>query len=146
MKTGLAFRYRFSGDPNDDFGWLDVKVEGDQFSGKGGFWVQWQDVKEFGDRLATYPILPDAPIEASWGYEPWEGDSLFVSVKVAPADKRGDLAVQVWLRDYTENGEGQPSNCVRTTFKANYPELENFRHSIARLMDGKIEEAVLVGR
>ena len=146
MSTGLSFRYRFSGDPNDDFGWLDVKVEGEQFSGKGGFWVQWQDVKEFGERLATYPILADAPIEAAWGYEPWEGDSLVVGVEVAPADKRGNLAIQVWLRDYAENGEGNPSNCVRTTFNANYPELETFRHAIARLMDGQIEEAVLVGQ
>ena len=146
MSTGLSFRYEFSGDPNDDFGWLGVKVQGEQFSGRGGFWVQWQDVKEFGEKLATYPILPDAPIQASWGYEPWVGDSLVVSVEVAPADKRGNLSVQVWLRDYTENGERRPSNCVRTTFKANYPELESFRQAIARLMDGKIDEAVLVGQ
>lgn len=146
MGTGLSFRYRFSGDPNDDFGWLDVKVEGEQFSGRGGFWVQWQDVKEFGEKLAIYPILPDAPIEASWGYEPWEGDSLVVSVEVAPADTRGNLSVQVWLRDHREMGEGKSTNCVRTTFKANYPELERFRHAIAQLMGGEIEEAVLVGQ
>lgn len=46
---------------------LDVEVKGKQFSGKGGFWVQWQDVREFGEKLATYPILRDAPVEASWG-------------------------------------------------------------------------------
>lgn len=126
MGTGLSFRYRFSGDLNDDFGWLEVK--------------------EFGDKLAIYPILPDAPIEASWGYEPWEGDSLVVSVEVAPADTRGNLSVQVWPRDHTEMGEGKPTNCVRPTFKANYPELERFRHAIAQLMGGESEEAVLVGQ
>jgi hypothetical protein len=146
MSTGLSLRYRFSGDPNDDFGWLDVKVEGDQFSGKGGFWVQWQDLKEFSAELSTYPILADAPIEASWGYEPLEGDALVVSVEVAPADKRGNLSVRVWLRDYTENGEGTPKNCIRTTFTTTYPELESFRHAIEQLMDGRVEEAVLVGQ
>jgi hypothetical protein len=145
MSTSLTFGYRFSGDPNDDFGWLKVDVVGDHFSGQGGFWVQWQDVKEFGDALSTYPILPEAPINAAWGYEPWEGDSLVVSVEVAPADKRGNLSVQVWLRDYAEMGDGAPSNCVRTTFKTNYPELESFRNVIAQLMDGKAKQAVLVG-
>ena len=95
--------------------------------------------------LSAYPILPEAPIKAAWGYEPWEGDSLVVSVEVAPADKRGNLSVQVWLRDYVENGDGVPQNCVRTTFHTNYPEVENFRIAIAELMDGKAKEAVLVG-
>jgi hypothetical protein len=145
MNTSLSFSYQWSGDPNDDFGWLDVKVIGDKFAGHGGFWVQWQDVKEFGEDLSAYPILPDAPIKAAWGYE-WGGDSLVVSVEVAPADKRGNLSVQVWLRDYVENGDGAPQNCVRTTFQTNYPEIENFRIAIAALMDGKAKEAVLVGQ
>ena len=146
MSTSLTFGYRFSGDPNDDFGWLKVDVVGDHFSGQGGFWVQWQDVKEFGEALSFYPILPEAPIKAAWGYEPWEGNSLVVSVEIAPADKRGNLSVRVWLRDYAEMGDGSPSNCVRTTFKTNYPELENFRNAIAQLMDGKAKEAVLLGQ
>lgn len=146
MNTSLSFSYEFSGDPNDDFGWLDVKVIGDKFTGHGGFWVQWQDVKEFGEDLSAYPILPEAPIKAAWGYEPWKGESLVVSVEVAPADKRGNLSVQVWLRDYVENGDGAPQNCVRTTFQTNYPEIENFRIAIAALMDGKAKEAVLLGR
>ena len=146
MSTGLSFRYQHDGDPNDDFGWLAVEVKGEQFSGKGGFWVQWQDVREFGEKLASYPILQGAPVEASLGYEPREGDSLVVSVSVAPADTRGNLSVQVWLRYYTENGEEKPLNCVRTTFKTYYPDLENFRHGIAQLMDGKADEANLVGQ
>ncbi|WP_100259645.1 hypothetical protein [Qipengyuania seohaensis] len=146
MNTRLSFSYQFSRDPNDDFGWLGVKVIGEKFSGEGGFWVQWQDVKEFGEQLTTYPISPEAPLKAAWGYEPWEGDALVVSVEVAPADKRGNLSVQVWLRDNLEMGEGVPQNCVRTTFKTNYPELEAFSQAIARLMDGKVEEASLAGQ
>lgn len=146
MKTSLSFAYQYSGDPNDDFGWLGVKVVGEMFSGEGGFWVQWHDVKEFGEQLTTYPILPEAPLKAAWGYEPWEGDALVVSVEVAPADKRGNLSVQVWLRDYAEAAEGAPSNCVRTIFKTNYPELQSFSNAIAQLMDGKVEQAVLVGQ
>ena len=145
VSTGLTFSYKFSDDPRDDFGWLDVVVASDHFSGRGGFWVQWQDVKEFGEDLSTYPILPNSPVKAAWGYEPWEGDTLVVSVEIAPADKRGNLSVNVWLRDYAEMGEGKPANCVRTTFVTNYPEVEAFRLAIAKLMDRRVDEAVLVG-
>lgn len=146
MSTSLSLGYQFSSDPSDDFGWLDVKVVGEKFSGHGGFWVQWQDVKEFGEELSAYPISPETPIKAAWGYEPWEGDSLVVSVEVAPADRRGNLTVQVWLRDYVDIGDGAPQNCVRTTFRTSYPEIESFRDAIADLMNGKAKEAVLFGQ
>lgn len=146
MSSNLTFAYTFTGDPNDDFGWLDVAVTSARTSGRGGFWVQWQDVAEFGEKLSTYPITPEAPLKVAWGYEPWEGDALVVSVEIAPAGNRGDLAVKVWLRDHTEMGEGEPSECLRTTFITNYPDLEAFRLAIAILMDGRADEATLLGR
>lgn len=146
MSNSLTFEYKFTGDPEDDFGWLDVAVVSERISGRGGFWVQWQDVKEFGERLSTYPITPEAPLKAEWGYEPWEGNALVISVEIAPVSKRGDLAVKVWLRDNTEMGEGQPFECLRTSFITHYSELEAFRLAIANLMDGKADEARLLGR
>ena len=146
MSSSLTFAYKFTGDPHDDFGWLDVAVVTERISGRGGFWVQWQDVKEFGEGLSTYPISPDVPLKAAWGYEPWQGDTLVVSVEIAPANNRGDLVVKVWLREHTEMGEGEPSECLRTTFITNYPDLEAFRLAIANLMDGKAEKAELLGR
>lgn len=145
MSSSLTLTYDFTGDPNDDFGWLGVAVVSEKSSGRGGFWVQWQDVKEFGEKLSTYPVQPEAPLKAEWGYEPWKGNALVVSIEIAPAGKRGDLAVKVWLRDHTEMGEGEPSECVRTTFFTHYPELEAFRCEIASLMGGKAEEAKLLG-
>ena len=102
-------------------------------------------MKEFGERLSAYPVPPEAPIKAAWGYEPWEGDALVVSLQIAPSGKRGDLAVKVWLRDHTEMGEGEPSNCLRTSFITHYPEIEAFRREIAELMEGNAEEAKLLG-
>ena len=146
MSSSLTFAYKFTGDPNDDFGWLDVTVVSERISGRGGFWVQWQDVKEFGEKLSIYPIAPEAPLKAEWGYEPWEGDALVVSIEIAAANKRGDLSVKVWLRDYTEMGEGESSECLRTSFITHYPELESFGLEIAKLMNGKTDEAKLLGR
>ena len=143
--SSLTLAYKFSGDPNDDFGWLDVAVVSDRASGRGGFWVQWQDVKEFGEKLVAYPIAPEAPIKGEWGYEPWEGDALVVSIEITAADKRDNLSVKVWLREHTEMGEGEPSEWLCTSFLTQYPELESFRLDIAKLMDGKAEEAKLLG-
>lgn len=135
----LTLRYRF--DDTDDFGWLDVAVTTDRFSGRGGFWVQWQDVREFGEKLSTYPIKPDAPLSAAWGYEMQEGDDLIVSIQIAPANPTGDLRVLVELADDDERSER-----VRTSFVTNYPDLEQFGIAIAALMDRKTDEAVLAGR
>lgn len=146
MNNKLTFAYKFTDDPHDDFGWLGVTVVSPRSSGRGGFWVQWQDVKEFGESLSTFPITSAAPLKAEWGYEPWEGDALVVSVEIAPADKRGNILVKVGLRDHTEMGEGPPTECLRTSFLTHYSELEAFRLGIADLMDGKADEATLTGR
>ena len=135
----LAFRYRF--DDDDDFGRLYVTVTTDKFSGRGGFWVQWRDVREFGESLSTYPIKADAPLSASWGYEMQEGDDLVVSLEIAPANATGDLRVRVELADEDERSER-----VRTSFVTNYPDLEQFRIAIGALMDRETDEAVLAGR
>ena len=135
----LALRYRL--DDADDFGWLDVAVTTDRFSGRGGFWVQWQDVREFGEKLSTYPIQPNAPLVAAWGYDKQEGDDLVVSIKIASANATGDLQVRVELADYEEKFER-----IRTSFLTNYADLEEFRIAIASLMSRNADEAVLSGR
>ena len=70
-----------------------------------------------------------------------EGDDLMVSVEIGPDNPRGDLRVRVELADYNE-----PTERLRTSFLINYPDLEDFRLSIAKLMDRQADEAVLLGR
>src|SRR5262245_53706859 len=113
----LTLRYEF--DAKDDFGWLDVDVRTERFSGRGGFWVQWQDVEEFGQSLRTDPVQADAALRGAWRFEPWEGDALIVRIEVAPANARGDLKVDVEVADHIE-----PAERVRTSFLTNYPQLE----------------------
>lgn len=141
----LAFRYQY--DPShldralvDDFGYLAVAVETPDFSGRGGFWVQWQDVIEFGEALAIYPITDDAPVVGQWGYEMQQGDDLILRIEVKPANLRGDLAVLYEVADMHE-----ARNRIRGSFLTNYPQIAEFRAAIARLMDKEIGEAVLTG-
>ena len=133
----VILRYKFSTD--DDFGWLDVEVNS-TFSGRGGFWVQWQDVQEFGQSLRAYPLPADALRRGAWGYEPWEGDSLIVRIEVVPANATGDLRVEVEVADHFEQ-----SNRVRTSFLTNYPQLEAFSDAVVRMMRRETTEAILVG-
>ena len=137
----LILRYTFDRDPGDDFGWLDVAVETPRFSGHAGFWVQWQDVEEFGNSLSTYPISESAPLAAAWGFEPWEGEALVISLQIAPANLAGDLKVRVEIAD-----QHALSERLRTSFITDYSELEPFRIGIERLIKRQSKEAVLLGR
>lgn len=143
----LTLRYQYDASffdpkqPTDDFGRLSIDVETDRFSGKGGFWVQWQDVKEFGEALNAYPITTEHPIAAQWGYNMLEGEDLILRLEIAPANKRGDLAVRFEIADDRER------NCrLRGRFTTNYPDLDAFRTGIARLIAREAVEAILIGR
>lgn len=143
----LTLRYQYDASffdpkkPRDDFGWLAVEVQTDRFSGDGGFWVQWQDVKEFGEALNVFPIAADRPVVAQWGFDMKEGDDLRLRIEIAPANNRGDLSVRFEVADYHE-----PDNRARGYFTTNYPDLDAFREGIARLMERQADEATLTGR
>ena len=143
----LTLRYRYDASffnpklDRDDFGRLSVGVAAHGFAGQGGFWVQWQDVKEFGEALAVYPIANDRPVIAQWGYDMQDGDDLILRIEVASADNRGNLIVRFEVAD-----DHEAHNRIRGSFLTNYPDLDSFRLDIAKLMDNEIEEAVLIGR
>ncbi len=147
MSSKLVLKYDFDPsylDPKldrDDFGYLSVSATTDRFSGKSGFWVQWQDVKEFGESLCGYPIASDAPIVAQWGYDMQEGDDLILRIAIEPADVRGNLKVSFVVAD-----SHNPNLRASGSFLTNYPDLESFRAEIAMLMDNKAEQAVLAGQ
>lgn len=140
----LVLRYEYDGNEPimDDFGRLTMSVTTDQFSGSGRYWVQWQDLVEFGNSLATFPIPPDAALEARWGLLDCLGDNLALAVSIAPANSTGDLRVTAEIGRCSNLSGDQ----LRTSFLTNYPDIERFRLSLARLMDRKAEQALLKGQ
>ena len=140
MTASLTFNYDFSEIPDDDFGWLTIEIVGDGFSGRGGFWVQWQDVTEFSESLSAYPIPQGTTLSAQWGFDMQEGEDLRLRVQIAPTNPKGDLTVTAEVADYLA-----PSQRVRTSFQTNYPELEAFRSEIARLISRNAGSATLRG-
>lgn len=142
----LVLSYKF--DPShfdeklnrDDFGLLSLKVETEQFSGRGGFWVQWQDVVEFGEKLNAYPIEVDNPIIAQWGYNMQEGDDLIIRICIAPKNKTDDLSISIVVAD-----DHDPLQRLTVTFRSGYAALDIFRQDLAKLMNGETNEAELHG-
>ena len=102
----LVLTYQYDGTPErvfDDFGRLRVAVDTERFAGCGGFWVQWQDVRELGEQLKTYPIPASVPIVAQWGYNMQEGEDLILRIEVGPSNRTGDLRVEVEIADDTHD-------------------------------------------
>ncbi len=70
-----------------------------------------------------------------------QGDDLMIRLEIAPANNRGDLAV------WAEIADDHDRRCrLRAGFLTNYPDLDAFHLSIARLINGEVEEAVLSGQ
>ena len=142
----LVLSYRF--DPSyfdkaldrDDFGRLSLRVETEHFTGEGSFWVQWQDVVEFGQSLDVYPIEANNPIVTQWGYGMQEGDDLIIRMSIGAKDLAGDLLVSVVVAD-----DNEPSQRLSASFRSGYSALDMFKRDIARMMNREIHEAVLHG-
>lgn len=124
----------------DDFGRLTLRVETEAFAGEGGFWVQWQDVVEFGQSMNAFPIQPDNPIVRQWGYEMQEGDDVIIRISIGPKNTTGDLLVSVVVAD-----DHDQSQRLTVSFRSGYPALDTFREDIARMMKREITQAVLKG-
>jgi hypothetical protein len=142
----LTLSYRF--DPSyfdktldrDDFGRLSLRVETENFTGEGSFWVQWQDVVEYGKRLEVYPIEVDKPVVTQWGYGMQEDEDLIIRISIGAKNLAGDLLVIVVVAD-----DNEPTHRLSASFRSGYSALDMFKRDIARMMNREITEAVLHG-
>ncbi|MFM6932687.1 MAG: hypothetical protein ACKOUT_10645 [Novosphingobium sp.] len=125
---------------NDDFGWFGVSVTTERFSGRGGMWVQWHDIVQFGNCLATRPLVAGAPIVVQWGYNMQEGDDLIVRLAFEIIEN-GNIQIAVELGD--THG---PHNRLRTSFECFHGALPIFSRDIEVMMQGNLGAAVIDGR
>lgn len=139
MNSTFVFEYEFSHD-GDDFGWLIAKVQTPQFSGRNGFWVQWQDVRDFAALLTTFPINADSPLLREWGFSEQGEYTEITKIKIAPKGATGALFVNVLLANYYA-----PENRCSTCFETDYPSLSEFGEQIERMLHNRTGGAVLKG-
>ncbi|MES2496040.1 MAG: hypothetical protein V4618_07995 [Pseudomonadota bacterium] len=139
MNSTLVLEYEFSSD-GDDFGWLIAKVQTPLFSGRGGMWVQWQDVGDFAASLSAYPINADRPVLGEWGFAEQGQYTEIIKVRIVPKDATGALVATVSLANYDE-----PENRCSTCFQTDYSSLSGFREEIERMLHNRTGSAVLNG-
>ena len=139
MGAQLALRYEF--DAHDDFGWLEAHFSTAKTSGKMGFWVQWQDVREWASELATFPMRSRHRSGVDWGqFESGGGNYRPIIKVVIRASELGRLDVAVNLADYAD----ERVSC-RGVFTTDFPALQRFADDLASVMNKKQDEAILIG-
>ena len=139
MEARLALRYDFSSD--DDFGWLEANLSTAKISGRMGFWVQWQDVKEWASELTAFPMRSNYQSEADWGQSESDGSNYQPIIKIViSASQLGKLDVAVKLADHLDERVG-----CRGTFSTDFPALQRFAEDLGALMNRQRDEAVLTG-
>ncbi len=137
MSGGLTLEYEFSRD-GDDFGWLVARLETPDFSGRNGMFVQWQDLVEYSEALARYPIEAADPVTKEWGLGAVEDYVGITSIRIGPTGKTGGLVCDVALADYHD-----PQYGCRSRFATDYPAVEEFRRQLAAMMRKEVQQALL---
>ena len=118
-----------------------MSLESASFSGKSGFWVQWQDLVEFADKLPSSPDRLGERIFSQWGFDTLEKDDLILSLSIEEVGRLGELSVCVELADHNV-----PLNRLRASFRAIYASLDLFKRDLVKLMAREGETAELIGR
>ncbi|MEM9086152.1 MAG: hypothetical protein AAGB23_09550 [Pseudomonadota bacterium] len=118
-----------------------MSLQSGSFSGKSGFWVQWQDLLEFGDQLPSSPARLSERISCDWGFDTLEKDDLVLSLSIEEIGGLGELSVSVELADHNA-----PFNRLRASFRATYASLDLFKRDLLKHIAHEGEAAELVGR
>ena len=135
----LTLDYNFSSDPYDAHGWLEMRVETENFFGQGGFWVQWQEIEELAEAILQYPITKRSPIVRDWGFSQAGSYTSILRFELTPKNMLGDILVLVRIADYDDH-----TKYVGTSFRTTYSALEWFSRDIGRMMRKEIGEAQLM--
>jgi len=134
----LKLSFEHDGDPNDDVGWLLIDVTADGFAGRGGMWVQWQDLLELSEKLEAFPLPKDNPIGEDWGYGGGDDYQSIISLQFSNAGNRGPVKVLVQI-----NVEDDLELAVKCKFNVAYSSLDQFRGKLAEMAKRKAGSCLL---
>ena len=126
--------------PRDDFGWLEANIVTSKVSANAGFWVQWQDIQEFGEALPTDKKRLTSSLAVDWGSTDAGIYTPHIAISLSPKGDLGEILVAVELSDFHE-----PTSLARATFRATYSAIEIFKEDIVRLLACQADKAELLG-
>ncbi|AMO71423.1 hypothetical protein [Sphingorhabdus sp. M41] len=132
----LTLEYEWSSD--DDFGLLYVRVVNGFTRLESDFWVQWQDIVEFGQALEQ-PSKHFSKVEECWGQTLETGEhQTIIKILFDQINEQGHIDLSVELRDRDD-----PKKFGSTRFLVPLSSIASFRDEVRLMMDKKSRTATL---
>jgi hypothetical protein len=142
-------RLRFDSD-DDGTGKLLAQVAAGAFAGEGGAWFSIQQIEQFADAIAAYPLTDKPRPELAGGF--WERDGSgqlaqeLLGISVYPIDHRGHIGVQVRIADaLSPDIRREKLRRVQLEITTTYEPLRRFSRDLLALIRGNVTEALLEG-
>ncbi len=132
--------------PEDErHGEITAHVESGDFAGRSSAWFSMEQLRVFGEALATFPIVPGKELTLAGGF--WSDDDKLdqthISIRIEPVGLRGELRLWVALATPVWP-QGKPDqNGVQVAIMLSYSDLDAFHKAFAALLDGSLREARL---
>lgn len=136
---------------DDDFDgtgklWANGSANG--FAGEGAAWVGSEKLEEFAEALSQFPISEKVPPTISGGFWSKVANELsqeHLFIQVYPADGRGHLNVLVRLATEVWPNTQSAQHRVQFEILTGYQALLEFSQALKAVVQGKAEEAILIG-
>ena len=134
--------------PNDEWhGELIATCSHDQYSGRGGAWVNKEQIRAFAQAISVFPLDPDNPPSLAGGFWDDGADALkptevHLGIDVTPLDALGRLRITVRLANEVWGDPKQTLECHATIrFLGTYGDIAQFAAVLVGLVDGQSSEA-----
>ena len=141
MTDGLRLTYH-ADDDGEDFGRLEVDVRHEGFAGQGECHFTREALTRFAGQLGAYPLTEPWP-RLVGGYGEPEIDEVAVSLSAAQINPRGQVGIEILLRD--PDAVGSEAREVRLTMPTTYARLDAFHRSWLAVLRVPSDETVELG-
>ena len=137
-------------DDGDGTGKLHVRATSNGFAGEGGAWFSDQQVLEFADGIAAFPISEkDSPVIRGGFYKrdmSGELEQELLALAVYHIDRTGHVAVQVRIAtEVWPPNRPESQQSVKLEIRTSYQPILQFSKDLKALVKGAVTEAVLHG-
>lgn len=129
---------------NDGTGELIAEVFSNGYSGIGSAWFNSDTLIEFAQKLRTYPILKESPIELAGGY--WDQGTLketHFSFKAYPIGSKGNIGIRIKVSTPVDYDRPENQHMTEVEISTLYSELGLFAEHVTQMVKGQTKEAIL---
>lgn len=131
---------------SDGTGELEAHVSSDEFAGVGKAYFNLSDIVDFAGSLKKFPLSTEHPPTIDGGFGA-PHPQCHLRLRIQPYNARGVLLVKVDLATKSwDTGDRDLQQHVSARFLTEYAPLNRFADEMRHLVDGAVDEAILIGR